>query len=214
MDFLKSLFYRKNVAEEEGEKKENREIKAPSARWLKTIYGAAVVVYLVKGMIFNNDANLALDNKLRDIGIKSQEILQHQTRLLQEIVSLSKLRSDAKLTPDEESRLKELEEKNAALKRTYWDCRKEQVEVILAHRESAFIKAAAIWGKLLNRIYGENIPWTVDPWYSRLCKEIGGCCGRECGCCLEPRATQLPGEPIYAHCTSECGCCLGYLNTP
>ncbi|KAL4921728.1 hypothetical protein BDW62DRAFT_174337 [Aspergillus aurantiobrunneus] len=54
-------------------------------------------------------------------------------------------------------------------------------------------------------------------WYNEraLCAELGGCCGRECGCCEKPVSRYLVHleegkEPVslYGHCTVECGCCI------
>ncbi|KAL2216629.1 hypothetical protein M432DRAFT_519670, partial [Thermoascus aurantiacus ATCC 26904] len=40
----------------------------------------------------------------------------------------------------------------------------------------------------------------------RQCAGRGGCCCRECGCCLRPRNTER--KPCRSHCTMECGCCI------
>ncbi|KAL4788136.1 hypothetical protein BJX76DRAFT_353437 [Aspergillus varians] len=54
-------------------------------------------------------------------------------------------------------------------------------------------------------------------WYNEraMCAELGGCCGRECGCCMKPVTryiVHLEEEkkpvPLYGHCTAECGCCI------
>ena len=40
------------------------------------------------------------------------------------------------------------------------------------------------------------------------CKENGGCCATDCGCCSKPRDVTPSGEVFYAHCTSLCLCCI------
>ncbi|OQE24826.1 hypothetical protein PENFLA_c009G00230 [Penicillium flavigenum] len=54
--------------------------------------------------------------------------------------------------------------------------------------------------------------WRGDPkWYMHRvlredCAGRGGCCGRECGCCLN-RNFFWGRERAAGHCTVECGCC-------
>ncbi|KAB8261026.1 hypothetical protein BDV32DRAFT_158529 [Aspergillus pseudonomiae] len=37
------------------------------------------------------------------------------------------------------------------------------------------------------------------------CVSVGGCCGRECGCCTRPRNPKRPYH--FSHCTAMCKCC-------
>lgn len=40
------------------------------------------------------------------------------------------------------------------------------------------------------------------------CKARGGCCGRDCGCCVDSqRASTSAGALGIGHCTRHCGCC-------
>ncbi|KAJ6185423.1 hypothetical protein N7519_006724 [Penicillium mononematosum] len=54
--------------------------------------------------------------------------------------------------------------------------------------------------------------WRGNPkWYMHRvlredCAGRGGCCGRDCGCCLN-RKLFLDREHAAGHCTVECGCC-------
>lgn len=54
-------------------------------------------------------------------------------------------------------------------------------------------------------------------WYHErgVCAELGGCCGRKCGCCEKPVTKYIVSSeggkksvPIYGHCTVECACCI------
>ncbi|KAK2878147.1 hypothetical protein FQN49_001098 [Arthroderma sp. PD_2] len=44
--------------------------------------------------------------------------------------------------------------------------------------------------------------------YTEPCRENGGCCARDCGCCTKPRDVSPTGEVHYSHCTSLCLCCI------
>ncbi|KAJ5941598.1 hypothetical protein N7516_001766 [Penicillium verrucosum] len=54
--------------------------------------------------------------------------------------------------------------------------------------------------------------WRSNPkWYMHRvlredCARMGGCCGRDCGCCLHRKPYEI-GSPVVGHCTVECGCC-------
>lgn len=57
--------------------------------------------------------------------------------------------------------------------------------------------------------------WRSDPlWYMHSvlvedCQARGGCCGRDCGCCVSPqRKNSSAGALGVGHCTLKCGCCL------
>ena len=54
-----------------------------------------------------------------------------------------------------------------------------------------------------------SIPlWYMHPTLIENCKSRGGCCGRNCGCCLDPqRENGLAGEFGAGNCTLQCGCC-------
>ncbi|RDK37782.1 hypothetical protein M752DRAFT_270355 [Aspergillus phoenicis ATCC 13157] len=47
--------------------------------------------------------------------------------------------------------------------------------------------------------------WYMMKYLRWDCAERGGCCGRDCGCCKQPRSTKRPNA--LSHCTAECDCC-------
>ncbi|KAE8328007.1 hypothetical protein BDV39DRAFT_192398 [Aspergillus sergii] len=47
--------------------------------------------------------------------------------------------------------------------------------------------------------------WYLSKWLQTECANVGGCCGRGCGCCLRPRSSKRPNS--LGHCTSACKCC-------
>lgn len=50
--------------------------------------------------------------------------------------------------------------------------------------------------------------WYMHPALVENCIGRGGCCGRECGCCVAPqRANSSAGQLGVGHCTLDCGCC-------
>lgn len=54
-----------------------------------------------------------------------------------------------------------------------------------------------------------NQYWYMHPILVEDCKVRGGCCGRDCGCCLGyQRANSSVGLLGAGHCTLQCGCCL------
>ncbi|KAJ5146443.1 uncharacterized protein N7515_001007 [Penicillium bovifimosum] len=48
--------------------------------------------------------------------------------------------------------------------------------------------------------------WYMHPVLREDCAARGGCCSRECGCCLN-RSLNLARTHAAGHCTAECGCC-------
>ena len=50
--------------------------------------------------------------------------------------------------------------------------------------------------------------WYMHPILVQDCVNRGGCCSRDCGCCVSrERETSSIGELGIGHCTVECGCC-------
>jgi hypothetical protein len=57
-------------------------------------------------------------------------------------------------------------------------------------------------------LWRSNHLWYMHPILIEDCKSRGGCCGRDCGCCLDPQRTNsLAGALGAGHCTLKCGCC-------
>lgn len=52
-----------------------------------------------------------------------------------------------------------------------------------------------------------NTEWHLLPWLREDCARRGGCCGRGCRCCENPRDTN---RQFYnqGHCTTSCPCCI------
>lgn len=58
-------------------------------------------------------------------------------------------------------------------------------------------------------LWRSNNFWYMHPVLVEDCKARGGCCGRDCGCCLDyQRANSSGGVLGVGHCTLKCGCCL------
>lgn len=54
-----------------------------------------------------------------------------------------------------------------------------------------------------------NTSWYMHPILVEDCQARGGCCGRDCGCCLSSeREKSSAGLLGVGHCTLKCGCCL------
>ncbi|KAE8155936.1 hypothetical protein BDV40DRAFT_310422 [Aspergillus tamarii] len=47
--------------------------------------------------------------------------------------------------------------------------------------------------------------WYLMKWLQTECADMGGCCGRGCGCCMRPRSSKRPNH--LGHCTPACKCC-------
>ncbi|KAB8218940.1 hypothetical protein BDV33DRAFT_192415 [Aspergillus novoparasiticus] len=47
--------------------------------------------------------------------------------------------------------------------------------------------------------------WYLMKWLQTECADMGGCCGRGCGCCIRPRSSNRPNH--LGHCTPACKCC-------
>ncbi|KAE8418069.1 hypothetical protein BDV36DRAFT_308869 [Aspergillus pseudocaelatus] len=50
-----------------------------------------------------------------------------------------------------------------------------------------------------------NSDWYLTKWLQTECADMGGCCGRGCGCCMKPRSSNRPNH--LGHCTIACKCC-------
>jgi hypothetical protein len=58
-------------------------------------------------------------------------------------------------------------------------------------------------------LWRSNPLWYMHPILVEDCKSRGGCCGRDCGCCLDAqRANSSAGALGVGHCTLDCGCCI------
>lgn len=58
------------------------------------------------------------------------------------------------------------------------------------------------------QLWRSNPSWHMHPVLVEDCKARGGCCSRDCGCCLNPeRANTSAGAFGVGHCTLKCGCC-------
>ncbi|CDM32051.1 unnamed protein product [Penicillium roqueforti FM164] len=58
-------------------------------------------------------------------------------------------------------------------------------------------------------LWRSNPLWYMHPILVEDCKSRNGCCGRDCGCCLDAQcANSSAGALGMGHCTLECGCCI------
>ena len=71
----------------------------------------------------------------------------------------------------------------------------------LAGTSGAFSRGVKSWRS--------NNSWYMHPVLVEDCQARGGCCGRDCGCCLSSeREKSSAGVLGVGHCTLKCGCCL------
>ncbi|PIG84692.1 hypothetical protein AARAC_012090 [Aspergillus arachidicola] len=77
----------------------------------------------------------------------------------------------------------------------------------LAEREMQTTLRAFPDGPLKRALYCRrgSSDWYLAKWLQTECADIGGCCGRGCGCCMRPRSSKRPDH--FGHCTAACKCC-------
>lgn len=94
--------------------------------------------------------------------------------------------------------IEKLEEELAALNEQYW-----AAEESWWHWRSEFPEGPLTRGFELWRLHPQ---WYLHPVLRDDCAKKGGCCARDCGCCLH-RPIPMDRRLGAGHCTPECGCC-------
>lgn len=139
-------------------------------------------------------------------------ILIHRERRLKEIANEE---GPIDRPPKYEIISPSLDEQITECRQQYWLHLQE-----LAKLETEKPKAAAIdqW-EMLRRVknrQGKSIAWEEA---SVTCAALGGCCGRDCGCCKKPlegflaptgSSHEKAKSKSYGHCTVECPCCIRF----
>ena len=77
------------------------------------------------------------------------------------------------------------------------------------YERELYVAQASIPDGPLRRAYyawRSNPNWYLHPVLVNGCIELGGCCGRPCGCCAKREFTFDRRQP-WGHCTSQCSCC-------
>jgi hypothetical protein len=98
--------------------------------------------------------------------------------------------------PSFEEEMSTLYQHNWALTRDWWYTRNWIISI-----SGPLQRAFELWRS--------NPLWYMHPILVEECKSRGGCCGRDCGCCLDAqRANSSAGALGVGHCTLECGCCV------
>lgn len=98
----------------------------------------------------------------------------------------------------EEPRNQALEQEISKLAKEYWILEREWWKIRASYREGPLTRAIDLWRS--------NPKWFMHSTLCEDCAGRGGCCGRECGCCLN-RLNKAQRKRAVGHCTVECPCC-------
>lgn len=143
--------------------------------------------------------------------------LQKRAAIQEKLGMLSNISEFRKLSPSERDELESLRNKSCQLKTELWDYRKREYRLRQERNGKHEVFIREFYVNERKRAFQTKLklrPVHMSTFQIAECKGEGGCCSRDCGCCLEPRAV-LPGEgEIYSHCTSECACCVQYYKAP
>ena len=193
--------------------------KSVDMRWLESKLedtGYSQLAQIVRWNIFwrlskdSRKKNLNWSQKVVVADIKGRWIVQRRTYLQEEIRYLRKFLSVPLISAVEAEnkdaskkiyQLSAYEEELQHQDRRIWDDAqhywKLEVEMPSGCQERAF------------RAYRKDPNWYLCAWLRQDCAGRGGCCGRDCGCCEKPRATNTAHHRWnQGHCTSACGCCI------
>lgn len=85
-----------------------------------------------------------------------------------------------------------------SLRRHYWNCERQWWECRANFPADTLSRGFNVWRS--------NPKWYLHRALRQDCAGRGGCCGRDCGCCLK-RPVRPDRVHAIGHCTVECGCC-------
>ncbi|KAJ9293816.1 hypothetical protein DTO271G3_7443 [Paecilomyces variotii] len=129
-------------------------------------------------------------------------ILQRELYLNEEVSYYLEAAKRHPLTKEEDQQLRE------------WEAELDQLDLVWLRHQCALSQLVtekphglfmAHWEKTRQ---DPNKQWTKESYQ---CLDRGGCCERNCGCCVRPMVThRLPELYVYVHCTEACGCCIRY----
>ncbi|EGD89613.1 hypothetical protein H112_03243 [Trichophyton rubrum D6] len=102
------------------------------------------------------------------------------------------------------------EDKLADSKARLWLNEQKHVELTGSRPEGPKIRSWVMESDRIKRMVSKiGLPrYLAQEKFVKPCKENGGCCATDCGCCSKPRDVTPSGEVFYAHCTSLCLCCI------
>lgn len=145
-------------------------------------------------------------------------ILQRQVRLERLKIESEAERDNLRKAPlQRDSESTESKDKNLkALRKLYGFYQVMLDQLAEPERVSAIVQERILLRQSRDR-YGRTYAWL----YSRgKCADVGGCCGRTCGCCEKPLRTYLRPKlegatdtgieviEVLSHCSGECACCI------
>lgn len=132
-------------------------------------------------------------------------IAQRETYLKEEIAAWRATAQASKMEADQQPvKIKNLKKELKMLDKKYRVCERAQYEHRLQKPHGPITRDYDTRRELLMKgriVLGSQC---AD------CTENGGCCSRDCKCCLRPRNTHR--EPRYSHCTRRCGCCVRFYD--
>jgi hypothetical protein len=144
---------------------------------------------------------IAWRSKDRRYSRRLREIAQRETYLKEEIVAWKLKTQPSKTILDEPANFTAWRKELKNLNKEYLDCEEK-------HDKNYSERPSGVLMRRFHTYYREEMEFGRDE-----CKEQGGCCGRQCRCCDQPRNTRR--ESYLSHCTIYCGCCIrhrGFLN--
>lgn len=117
---------------------------------------------------------------------------------------------------DVETRLREIAQRE--MRWEYYQLSGARVEQELSESNKEYKRVEREWWTIRDSFSDGPLTrafelWRGNPkWYMHRvlredCARRGGCCGRECGCCLDRKFIGDRRKHANGHCTVECGCC-------
>jgi hypothetical protein len=126
------------------------------------------------------------------ISRRLRSIVQQEIRLNEEL---------AEIQGNFNPRNTAIEEQLQNLNKEYWLFSQKLWQAQSAFKPGPLTRAIDLWHS--------HPRWYMHKFLVRDCAGKGGCCGRECGCCVN-RPIAQSRELGVGHCTTECGCCAEY----
>ena len=87
---------------------------------------------------------------------------------------------------------------------------REMSQIYADRQRNLYLKEGALPPHNLAKCYWStrrnNPGWYLDELLVEECVMMGGCCGRDCGCCAK-RLPDLPRRGMSGHCSLACACC-------
>lgn len=107
----------------------------------------------------------------------------------------------AKIQGNSSPRKTEIKEQLQNLNKEYWIFSQKLWQAQSAFKTGPLTRAISLWHS--------HPRWYMHKFLVQDCAGKGGCCGRDCGCCVNRPIAQSRKLGV-GHCTMECGCCAKY----